>query len=63
LLSLALAAEPAWHTNRAKLASLSDAAVDFRYPNRWSTSADARDSFSTCKRIRSLARKSLGLKI
>ena len=54
---------PTWANLHSELAALTDAAVEFRYPNRWSVSSDAREAFGTCRRVRSRARKSLGLKL
>jgi HEPN domain-containing protein len=63
LLSMLATIEPAWHPMQAELAALTDAAVEFRYPNRWSGNTEARAAYATCRRLRSLARKSLGLKV
>ena len=62
LLSMLLTIEPAWQRMRTVLTALTDAAVEFRYPNNWSSGADAREAFMTCRRLRALARASLGLK-
>lgn len=61
LLSL-VPTNPAWTKLRAELAALTDAAVEFRYPSLWSGSADARSAYSTCRRVRILARRGFGLK-
>src|SRR3954468_3292582 len=45
LLHLVLPVEPMWSVLAAPLASLTDAAVEFRYPGNWCSSADARDAF------------------
>jgi HEPN domain-containing protein len=62
LLSMALPLEPSWTRLHAGLAALTDAAVEFRYPNNWSSNTDAKEAFVTCRRMRAAARKSLGLK-
>ena len=63
LLSMLLPFDAAWAALRAELAALTDAAVEFRYPNQWSSSSECqREAFATCSRIRKLARESLGLR-
>lgn len=61
LLSL-VPADPAWMNLRVELAALTDAAVEFRYPNQWSSSPEARNAYATCRRVRNLSRRHLGLK-
>jgi HEPN domain-containing protein len=62
LLTMLALVEPTWQPTRSQLAALTDAAVEYRYPNRWSGTTDARDAFTACHRLRALARKSFGLK-
>ncbi len=62
LLTLLALVEPTWGALLPGLAALTDAAVEFRYPGMWSDSASAQASFLTCRRVRALARASLGLK-
>lgn len=62
LLSMLLPFDPAWAGFQAGLAGLTDAAVEFRYPNQWSNSTEAREAFATCSRVRKLARQGLGLR-
>ena len=62
LLSLILSTEPSWALLQPELAALTDAAVEFRYPDNWSNSAEARHAFDTCARLRSMVRLSFGLK-
>ena len=62
LLSLLATIEPTWLRLRPELAALTDAAVEFRYPNHWSGSVEARGAYLTCRRLRVLARKRFGLK-
>src|SRR5437660_9666128 len=40
--------EPEWRPMKAKLAALTDAAVEFRYPNKWSDNVDAHQAFLAC---------------
>ncbi len=47
LLSMLFAIEPAWQKMQPNLAALTDAAVEFRYPNNWSGSTEAREAFAT----------------
>jgi HEPN domain-containing protein len=63
LLTLVGSLEPTWHKMQPELASLTDAAVEFRHPDNWSRSTEAREAFVTCRRLRKLARSSFGLKI
>jgi HEPN domain-containing protein len=62
LLQLLLPIEPSWVLMQPDLASLTEAAVEFRYPGKWATAADARRAFVTCDGIRGVVRLSLGLK-
>ena len=62
LLVLLTPIEPTWAALLPNLAALTDAAVEFRYPNQWSGSADAKSAFAICHRVRKLVRASLGLK-
>jgi HEPN domain-containing protein len=62
LLHLILPIEPTWSVFAAELASLTDAAVEFRYPGNWCSSADARRAFTIGQRLREMARRSLGLR-
>ena len=62
LLILALPLEPSWGLLQPELAALTDAAVQSRYPGKWSTSAQAKRAFAICHRLRSMVRLSLGLK-
>ena len=61
LLHLVLPVEPTWLRLIPELKLLSKGAVEFRYPGKWASSADARKSFKTCEEVRSLARRRLGL--
>jgi HEPN domain-containing protein/predicted nucleotidyltransferase len=54
--------EPLWTVFRKRLDRLTDYAVAVRYPGSFAGSADAKEAYSTCLEIRSLARSSLGLR-
>ena len=60
LLRLVLPLEPLWAGCAADLKSLTDAAVEVRYPGTWATKDRARDAIKACQRFRELARASLG---
>jgi len=54
--------QPLWMGMRPAVKRLTDFAVAVRYPG-WSTNAvAATEAFATCRRLRALARSSLGLK-
>ena len=55
--------DPAWTKLHTDLAALTDAAVEFRYPNNWSGGPEAVAAYNTCRRVRALARRTLGLKV
>lgn len=61
LLNLCLAVEPLWSPYANVVDALSDYAVDFRYPGRSTTLAEARKALKTCKAIRREIRLGLGL--
>jgi len=62
LLGLLLPIEASWSLMQTGLADLSEAAVNFRYPGKWCSPADARRAFVLCERVRAAVRHSLGLK-
>jgi HEPN domain-containing protein len=62
LLAMLSQIEPRWQILKPELTALTDAAVEFRYPNKWATSLEAREAYATCRRLRTLARTSFGLK-
>ncbi len=62
LLAMLVIIEPAWQGIQVELAALTDAAVEFRYPNKCTGNVEARTAYITCRRLRSLARASFGLK-
>ncbi len=61
LLALLLPLEPLWSALSAACASLSDFAVEFRYPGDTATARQAREALRDAKAIRREARQSLGL--
>ena len=63
LLAMLVTVEPTWQPLQAELAAMTDAAVEFRYPNKWSGNIEARAAYATCRRLRSRARLGFGLKI
>ncbi len=58
---LILPVEPLWASLRPALKSLSDFAVEFRYPGNAAIAADARKAVKDMKVIRKEARLALGL--
>lgn len=63
LLSLILPLEPSWTVLREDLVSLTDFAVDYRYPGSSATKADAKDAVERCKKVRAVIRRSFGLRL
>jgi HEPN domain-containing protein len=61
LLDLALTVEPMWIALRPAMSAISVHAVETRYPGRDTTPAEARSLLMATKRIRGVARASLGL--
>lgn len=61
LLDLATTLEPTWASLRFAMASLTDYAVEVRYPGRSATVAEARALLRATARIRDLVRESLGV--
>ncbi len=62
LLDRVLACEPLWEVFRADCAYLSDFAVAYRYPGESSSREQARDAVKRCRRIRLVARQSMGVR-
>lgn len=62
LLNLCLPVEPLWSSYAQVADTLSDYAVDFRYPGHSATRAEAKKALKICKAIRVEVRTSLGLK-
>ncbi|MDQ3650723.1 MAG: HEPN domain-containing protein [Acidobacteriota bacterium] len=63
LLNLALSVEPAWSALRQDLIVLTDFGIDYRYPGRSATKADALDAVKRCREARHAIRQSFGLPV
>jgi HEPN domain-containing protein len=61
LLDLVLPVEPAWEDLRGELNSLTDQAVEVRYPGLFSEKEDAEGSLTIARRVRQVVRQALGL--
>lgn len=61
LLTLLVPMEPLWASLLAACASLSDFAVEFRYPGDTATARQAKEALRDAKAIRAEARAALGL--
>jgi HEPN domain-containing protein len=61
LLGLILPTVPAWTTWQPDLLILTTHAVDFRYPGKTSSAADADHALKVCEQVRRVIRQSLGL--
>ena len=62
LLQLCLPIEPLWSGFDPALAAMSQFGVLVRYPGTWATLSEARHGVRICRRFRSFARQSLGLR-
>jgi len=62
LLDQVLPLEPDWETFRKGLDDLTSFAVEVRYPGQYADKASAREAVQLCGRVRSVARKRLGLR-
>lgn len=62
LLNLCVQVEPLWSAYAKVVDSMSDYAVDFRYPGHSATLAEAKRALKYCRSVRSEIRRSLGLK-
>lgn len=62
LLRLCLPVEPLWAVFEKPFAAMAQNAVLIRYPGTWATLAEARQGIAACRRFRTVARQSLGLK-
>jgi hypothetical protein len=62
LLKLLHLAEPSWMPMEPALKRLTDFAVTVRYPGTTTNRTSANSAFTTCRKLRTLARTSLGLK-
>jgi HEPN domain-containing protein len=63
LLKLVSSSEPLWSGMEKELIDLTDFAVAVRYPGTFTNAAAAKEAFATCRRLRALARLSLGLAV
>jgi HEPN domain-containing protein len=63
LLDLLIPIEPSWNIFRSSLDSLTDAAVEVRYPGFSVDKKVAREMFKTCAEVRNSVSLSLGLKL
>ena len=61
LLSLIIPTLPDWEAWQADFSTISEHAVDFRYPGKAATAADVQDAIRTCVRVRRAVREQLGL--
>jgi HEPN domain-containing protein len=61
LLTLVLPVEPSWNILGMALTKLDDYGVEFRYPGKNATAADAQAALQFCRNVREVARKSFGL--
>jgi HEPN domain-containing protein len=61
LLALALPVEPTWLTLGTAMSTVAEHAILPRYPGVHATPDEARFAVSTCRRVRKLVRKSLGV--
>jgi HEPN domain-containing protein len=62
LLALAIAVEPMWAALRPAMATLTDFAVEVRYPGRSASPAETRGLLNSAAQIRDLIRQRLGLR-
>jgi HEPN domain-containing protein len=62
LLNLCASVEPLWLAYAKAVDTMSDYAVDFRYPGHSATLREARIALRHCRSLRAEARQSLGLK-
>jgi DNA-binding PucR family transcriptional regulator len=63
LLNHILPVEPLWSAFRPALQTLTDYAVDFRYPGHNASKSHARRALADCKSIRREVRTNLGLPV
>jgi len=63
LLALVLAVESGWNVLQSDLALLNRYSVDYRYPGKSATKADAKAALVHCRAVRKTVRQSFGLPI
>jgi len=61
LLNVVLTVEPLWAVHRPALATITDYAVEVRYPGRTTSPAEARSLLRSTNHMRGIVRQSLGL--
>jgi HEPN domain-containing protein len=61
LLNPILSSEPMWGVLQADLITLTNFAVDYRYPGNAATKVEAQKAIKCCKRVRQFIRHSFGL--
>lgn len=62
LLNVCVCIEPLWSAYAQVADTMSDYAVDFRYPGRSATLREAKSALKHCRSLRAEVRRSLGLK-
>ena len=62
ILDLVISIESDWESFRNNLISLTDCAVEVRYPGCFADIDDAQQAFQTSQQVRKTVRRSLGLK-
>ena len=63
LLGLVTKVEPAWAALQTALDNLNDYAVDYRYPGKSATKADAKQAIKDCRVVRRAVRTAFGLPV
>ena len=63
LLTLVLSVEPQWAALQPEVTALTIFSVDFRYPGKAATKADAKDAIKDCRAVRQVIRFSFGLAV
>jgi HEPN domain-containing protein len=63
LLTLLVQLDPGWNALLAQVNALTGYAVDFRYPGKSATKAEAKQAITDCREIRRAARIAFGLPV
>ncbi len=63
LLTLTLSVESQWTVLQPEVTALTIFSVDFRYPGKAATKADAKDAIKDCRAVRRVVRLAFGLPI
>ena len=61
LLNLIVSTRPAWSSWQSDFSTLTEHAVDFRYPGRFATANDAEHAIEICNQVRNTIREALKL--